>query len=71
METWVQKMRRRREWLVYICFWDKAELHVGDDGFYYYEGMPLENEAHLIPPSAIPSILARALRNPANQLIAI
>ncbi|KAL6354173.1 hypothetical protein LRP88_12507 [Fusarium phalaenopsidis] len=71
LETWVQKMRRRREWLVYICVWDKAELHVGDGGSYYYECMPLENEAHLIPPSAISNILMRALRNPANRLIVI
>ncbi|KAF5022160.1 hypothetical protein F66182_5795 [Fusarium sp. NRRL 66182] len=64
--VWSQKVNRRLDWLRHLNVLGKVQLVCGPDGLPYYDGMPFEDEAHLIPPSAIPSVISRALQDPGN-----
>ncbi|KAJ3530244.1 hypothetical protein NM208_g9410 [Fusarium decemcellulare] len=52
--TWFQKVRRRLAWLEHLGVMGKVKLECGPDGLPSYDGMPLEDGAHLLPPSTIP-----------------
>ncbi|KAF4460666.1 hypothetical protein FALBO_12547 [Fusarium albosuccineum] len=52
--TWFQKVRRRLAWLEHLGVMGKIKLECGPDGLPSYNGMPLEDGAHLLPPSTIP-----------------
>ncbi|KAH6970884.1 hypothetical protein BKA56DRAFT_735697 [Ilyonectria sp. MPI-CAGE-AT-0026] len=64
---WMRRQRRRREWLIHLGATDIRELTVGVDGMLGFRGMPLEDEAHHIPPSALPNIMALASMDPCNR----
>ncbi|KAM5342152.1 hypothetical protein ACJ41O_015183 [Fusarium nematophilum] len=66
LTTWTQKMNRRLEWLQHLGVLGKVALHCGIDGLPCFHGMPLEHDAHLIPPSSSPRIVARAFQDVRN-----
>lgn len=69
VDTWFQKVNRRLRWLDHLGVMGKVELHCGIDGLPGFHGMPLEDEAHLIPPSSLPSVLKRAWQDPVNRKV--
>ncbi|KAF4969164.1 hypothetical protein FSARC_3540 [Fusarium sarcochroum] len=67
LASWFRVSDRRLAWLNQLGVLGQVQLRTGPDGLPGYNGMPLENEAHLIPPAAMASVLQRALQDPSNR----
>ncbi|KAM0549933.1 hypothetical protein ACHAPJ_009180 [Fusarium lateritium] len=67
LTSWFRVLDRRLAWLGQLGVLGQIQLRTGPDGLPGYNGMPLENETHLIPPIAMASVLQRALQDPSNR----